>query len=269
MPLRDQLLTPIPGDDPGGVELRYEPLFDKIKEARRQDDDMPQGEWQTERKTADCKLTIKLATEALATKSKDLQVAAWLTEAKLHKEGFAGLRDSLDLLDGLVESTWDHLYPRIDDVDAEMRAAPLDWVASRLDLPLRSVPITRSGLDSIRYKESRFVPTEADAGNDEAKATTRTTAIADGKLTPEDFDRAFEGTPKAWYKSLIGDINATIDVLGRLDEHARDKFRDAAPSFRPLRETLEDIRRVSQQLLKRNLHFDPNPVAPKPHPRLP
>ena len=41
MALRDELLNPIAGENPGGVELRYDPLFDKIKEARRADIDAP------------------------------------------------------------------------------------------------------------------------------------------------------------------------------------------------------------------------------------
>ena len=68
MPLRDDLLNPIPGENPGGENLRYAPIYDKIKEARREDDDAPQGEWQRERKTADYALTVKLAGEAIATK---------------------------------------------------------------------------------------------------------------------------------------------------------------------------------------------------------
>jgi type VI secretion system protein ImpA len=86
MPLRDDLLNPIAGENPSGASLRYDPLFDKIKEARREDDDAPQGEWAHERKAADWKQVIKLAGEALATKSKDLQLAAWLTEATLRTE---------------------------------------------------------------------------------------------------------------------------------------------------------------------------------------
>ena len=92
MPLRDDLLNPIPGDSPSGTNLRYAPVYDKIKEARRQDDDAPQGEWQRERKVADYKQVIKLAGETLATQTKDLQLAAWLTEAFLHQEGFGGLQ---------------------------------------------------------------------------------------------------------------------------------------------------------------------------------
>ncbi len=50
MPLRSDIFDPIPGDNPGGENLRYAPIYDKIKEARRQDDDAPQGEWARERK---------------------------------------------------------------------------------------------------------------------------------------------------------------------------------------------------------------------------
>src|SRR5215467_15835667 len=100
MSLRDDLLKPIAGPNPGGVDLRYDPIYDKIKEARREDDDAPQGEWTTTRKVAEWPLVIKLAKDALTTKSKDLQIAAWLTEALIRREGFAGLNSALDLLTG-------------------------------------------------------------------------------------------------------------------------------------------------------------------------
>ncbi|HYD51214.1 MAG TPA: type VI secretion system ImpA family N-terminal domain-containing protein, partial [Gemmatimonadaceae bacterium] len=121
----ESLLAPLATPHPGGVELRYDPLYDRIKEARREDDGLAQGDWQTERKTADWPAVVRLATDALATKSKDLQIAAWLTEAKLRREGLAGLHQGLILLRELVDRFWDHLYPEIDEGDAELRAAPL------------------------------------------------------------------------------------------------------------------------------------------------
>jgi type VI secretion system protein ImpA len=39
MPLRDDLLNPIPGENLNGENLRQAPVFDRIKEARREDDD--------------------------------------------------------------------------------------------------------------------------------------------------------------------------------------------------------------------------------------
>src|SRR3954463_16144424 len=107
MPLRDDILNPVAGANPAGVDLRYDPLYDKIKEARREDDDAPQGEWTHARKQADWPQVIKLAGDALATKTKDLQLVAWLAEAALRKEGPGGLRDALGIARGLLEQFWD------------------------------------------------------------------------------------------------------------------------------------------------------------------
>ena len=95
MPLPNNLLSPIPGDNPSGEDLRYAPIYDQIKEARRQEEESVQGEWMHEVKKADYPLVIKFATEAIATKSKDLQIAAWLTDALLRIEGFAGVKQGL------------------------------------------------------------------------------------------------------------------------------------------------------------------------------
>ena len=133
MPLREDLLAPIPGDNPSGENLKYAPVYDKIKEARRQDDDANQGEWQRERKLADFVQVVKLAGDALATKSKDLQLAVWLTEAQLNRESFGGLCEGLKLIRGLLDNFWDTLYPELEDGDSELRATPLEWVGSRLD----------------------------------------------------------------------------------------------------------------------------------------
>ena len=259
MALRDELLVPIPGANPAGAELRYDPVYDKIKEARREDDDAPQGEWQTERKVADWPLVIKLTKDALSKKSKDLQLAVWLTEAMLRREGIAGLRSGLDLLDGMVEQYWDGLFPAIDDGDVEMRAAPLEWAGSRLDLSVRQAAANRSGHTFIQYNASRLIPTETEAAEDDSKNTARAAAIADGKLTPEEFDAGFAGTPKAWYKALAADIEASLQTLQQLDERSQERFGADSPSFTKLRGALEEVQRATATLLKRKLAIEPDP----------
>src|SRR5262249_28859445 len=124
-----------------------------------------------------------------------------------HREGFAGLQSGLDVLAGLVEQHWDHLFPEIEDGDAEMRAAPLDWVGLKLDLPVRLVAVDRSGHDSIEFKAARLVPTEAAALETEEKGRARAAAIENGKATPEDLDAGFNATPKPWFKALVADID--------------------------------------------------------------
>ena len=251
MPLRDDILSPIPGDNPSGENLRYAPIFDQIKEARRQEDDIPQGDWQVEVKKADWVLVAKLASEALATKSKDLQIAAWLTEAMLRREGYAGLQAGLGLLRGLIENFWDTLYPELEDGDAELRAAPLDWVGARLDQAIKNVPLTRGGLDWFKYKESRTVPSEEEAAANEARQQARATAVEEGKVTPEAFDADFDATPAASYEAWESQLAGCLEAAGALKAAVEEKFVDSVPSFSDLERTLEEVKNTVRILLVR------------------
>src|ERR1017187_9564821 len=251
MPLRNDLLNPIAGENPSGQNLRYAPVYDKIEEARREDDDAAQGDWKIERKVADWGFVVKTAGETLATKSKDVQLAAWLTEALLKTQGIGGLRDGLDLLKGLIDGFWDTLYPEIEDGDAEMRAAPLDWVGGRLDRGVKDSPLTRGGFSWFVYKESRKVPTEEEAGGSSAKAETRAAAVADGKLTPEEFDKSFDNSPKAYYVQLAADFDGAMESLQALDALCEEKFQEVAPSFGPLRQTLEEVKQAVRIFLQK------------------
>jgi type VI secretion system protein ImpA len=258
MPLRNDLLNPIAGENPSGQSLRYAPVYDKIKEARRQDDDAAQGDWKIERKVADWPFVIKTIGETLATKSKDLQLAAWLTEALLKTQGVGGLRDGLDLLKGLIEGFWDTLYPEIEDGDVEMRAAPLDWVGGRLDRAVKDAPLTRGGYSWFVYKESRKVPTEEEAGESSAKAEERAAASAEGKLTPEEFDKSFDSSPKAYYVQLAADFDSALESLQALDGLCEEKFQDVAPSFGPLRQTLEEVKQAVRIFLQKKREKEPD-----------
>ena len=264
MPLRDDLLNPIAGDNPAGVDLRYDPIYDKIKEARREDDDAPQGEWQHPRKLADWPLVIKLAGEALATRTKDLQLAVWLGEAMLRREGFGSFRATLDVTRGLIDRFWDHVYPVVEDGDAEMRAAPLEWLGLKLEVPVKSVPLNRAGHSYFQYAEARSIGTEQDADADAAKRARREEAIAARKPTIEEFEKAFAETPKVWVKQLASDVDATLASLQSLDDLSREKFGDAAPSFLKLRDVLQEEQRVVGQLLAKKLEQDPDPVQAAP-----
>jgi type VI secretion system protein ImpA len=263
MPLRDDLLNPIEGDNPSGANLRYAAVYDKIKEARRQDDDAPQGEWQRERKSADFKQVIKLAGDTLATKSKDLQLAAWLTEATLIQESFSGLRQGLDLLRGLIVNFWDTLYPEAEDGDLELRAAPLEWVGTRLEDLVRKTPITRGGLSFYKYKESRAVGTEEAAAQSEQKREARETAVAEGKVTVEDFDKDVASTPTAQYEAWVAALDGCLESIESLSALCEEKFPDYPPSFMPLRTAIEEVRHTTNQILQKRLDQEGRRPAPE------
>ena len=81
--------------------------------------------------------------EAIAKRGKDLQIAVWLVDAHMRKEGFVCLAPSFQFLHDLLEQYWDSLYPPIDeDGDMEVRAAPLVWFGAKLGEPLGFLPLS-------------------------------------------------------------------------------------------------------------------------------
>jgi type VI secretion system protein ImpA len=263
MPLREDILNPIAGDNPGGQSLRYAPVYDRIKEARREDDELAQGAWQHERKVADWVEVAKLCQDAIATQSKDLQLAVWLAEAQLKREGVRAFGEAVQLCQGLLDKFWDNLYPELDDGDAEQRAAPLDWLGSRLIVAVKSVPLCRDGYNFLQYKDSRTVTYEDQAQSKEQK-TAREKALKEGKLAPESFDKSFVETPKAFYAGLEKQCDATLASVAALDESAGQKFGDVAPGFGRLKEGLAEVRLVVHGLLQKKRETEPDPVEEVP-----
>jgi len=264
MPLFDDLLNPIEGPNPSGADLRYEEIYSKIKEARREEAVPPPGMTESDRKVADNPLVIKLATEALTKKTKDLWLAVWLTEAWVKQTGFSGLGEGLNLCHGLVEKFWDTLYPAIEDGDAEMRAAPLEFLGTRLEIPLKSVGLVAKqpyGLTDVQ--ESRKLGRETDAKTDDAKKA-RAAAIKQGKIPPEALDKCFEETPKAFYAKVEKDLDACLGSLAPLKESCDAKFGDVAPSLGPLESVLGEIRIVVHGFLQKKREKEPDPVQAAP-----
>jgi len=266
MPIREDILAPIAGENPSGVDLRYDTkllIFDKIKEARRQDDELAQGAWQSERKTANWPVALKLAQDTLAKTSKDLQLAAYLTEALLQTERFSGLRQGLDLTYRLLTEFWDTVYPQIEDGDRELRARPLAWIGSMLDLPIRSAPITSAGYSFIVYKESRTVGYEDQAKTDKERKA-RNAMIDGGKMAPEIFDKAFAETPKAFYLQAEKDLDACLEIIASLDTSCDEKFEDDSPGFGKVKTALTEVRHVVHTLLEKKREKEPDPVEVVP-----
>ncbi len=135
----DNLLAPFPGDDPAGASIRYDPVMSEIRVAREADNpSLPQGEWERPLKKSDWQLVARLCEQYLAERSKDLQLAAWLTEAWTHLHGLAGLRAGIRLVHELLQTYWEGVYPRQDeDGDYDARAATLVWMNETLPLTLR------------------------------------------------------------------------------------------------------------------------------------
>jgi type VI secretion system protein ImpA len=125
------LLAPV-AEDTAGDDLRadYTPrsLYYRLRDARAEAraaeraadaegglDTAPPPQW---------RVIADLAVQALE-RSKDLEIAAWYTEALLRSDGLAGLAAGFRLMAGLVETYWDTLYPRPDEEGLATRVAPV------------------------------------------------------------------------------------------------------------------------------------------------
>ncbi len=267
----DAILAPFPGDNPAGQDLRYSPVYEEIKEARRADDQLDYGDWQREIKTSDWDKALALALEALTQKTKDLQIAAWLAEALLKTEGLSGFAAGLKIVNGLLNDFWEHVYPEIEDGDLDFRVGPIEFLNDKLWLSLKEVPLTDGGATSaynwIQWQESRRVGYEKDTRNrygdvDDKKKAVRDELIAEGKLAAEDFDAAVGGSSRAFYEKLSQSLAECRHEFDMLDEVSTAKFGSNAPRLSELRKAFEDLEQFVSLTLKEKRKLEPDAEPP-------
>ncbi|MCU1293122.1 MAG: type secretion-associated protein ImpA family, partial [Bryobacterales bacterium] len=259
MPLREDLLEPVAGDNPSGPSLRYDRVYDQIKEARiEEDDSLPVGDWQRAAKKADFNLVIKLAGDVLATRSKDLQLLAWLTEAHIKREGITVLPPCLSLFLAVQEQFWETLHPEIEDGDSGLRAMPIEWMANRVSALLYHAPLTRAGHNFYQYKESRFIGYEADASHSDAKREAREAAVAEGKVTAEAFDAALAATPKSFYVDTENALTEATELLQRLAVFCDERYGVDGPSLSRLDQAIQELKRGVAALLQEKRKGEPD-----------
>jgi type VI secretion system protein ImpA len=248
------LLAPIPGDNPAGESLFYADTYDVIKEARRADDALEQGEWQRDIKTADWPAVIALTTEALATRSKDLQLASWLLEALVQQHYFAGLRDGLRLLQGLHAHFWEGLYPEVEDGDLEAREVVLECLNRVLPFAIRHTPVTQGeGYTWWHWQESRQVD-NLGRQNKEAQAAV----LAEGKITGEQFDKSVAAASRAYYETLLADVGESWEAYQQLAQVLDETFGRQAPSFLDIRKAIEECRTLLAGIVKQKRELEPD-----------
>jgi type VI secretion system protein ImpA len=263
------LLAPIPGDNPAGESQQYAGVYDEIREARRADDTLAKGEWEREPKLAEWPKVFDLATRALGTRTKDLQIAGWLTEALAYLHGFRGLRDGLKVVRGLQEQYWDRLYPEIDEGNLDGRANAMSAMDTRLEIPLKSVPLTKSGLgfdySFIQWEESTKFDIPDSLDNLDSEAIERLNALraeaeSANKTTGEVWRKAKDATPRAFYEETFTVLNECWDEFQALDKVMDEKFGNQTPGLGTLKKTLDSIRTLAEKVVKEKRILEPDPL---------
>jgi type VI secretion system protein ImpA len=230
----ETLLAPIAPDAPAGPSLRYDGIYDRIREARREEDpSLPQGVWKTAVKAADWGEVIALGTEALGA-SKDLMIAGWLLEAwtALHK--LRGLDVGLRLLAGLSERFWDTAHPAIEQDDPAARLAVFEWIDDKVSYRLRWVPITQpEGPNQTPYSLNDWDTRPGAA----SMATSQAQVMTSASLTPP-----------SHFAALHADFARASDALALLERTIAKQLAGAIVSFSKIKRTLGKIKTLLGRL---------------------
>ena len=239
------LLLPISEEKPCGADSREEGSFNSFyfqaKEERfsaraaerMSDNGDAQPHWQK---------VYDLCCNILSAQSKDTQVLCWLTEAALRLKGFEGLASTLHLTYILIEKYWDQIYPLPSEDGYEARLSSFyglngDEVEGALIFPLLNTPLAHSitvpSFTTWQYKAAK----DTERINNPQKKEEK---LSQATVTLDEINIAIRETSPDFFKSLWQNLTDCFEALDRLDKILTDKCGDQAPSFRQIRETLQE-----------------------------
>jgi type VI secretion system protein ImpA len=250
------LCSPLTANGGVGEYLRYEPIYDQIKEARREDEDgLSQGIWKTDLKRADWVLVESLCAKALEFQSKDLQVAGWLTESWIVMDRFKGLNRGISLVKDLVSIYWQNIYPQDDDGDLEGRVLLFDWMNEHFTNRLMFIPLTTTvvQLDKPHLHLADWIgalnfESLAKRSNDHAKVIAE--AETAGKITLGIFRKTLGATDVRYLQRIYGDCTNALQTLGELRTFLESRLGKQTPTFSRIKAALEDVTRLSKTTLE-------------------
>ena len=263
----DVLLSPISGDSPSGESMRYSGIYDEIKEARRADEDLNQGEWKTDLKVADFAKVVGLAVPALSTKTKDIQIGAWLTEALIKQHGFLGLRDGLKLLAGFQDAFWETLYPEIEDGDQEARANAITWLDTQSMMAIKGAPFTGvAGYSFLDWEDSAKFDFPEVIDNllpDEKERVSKLKAQAEKerRITGDLWRKEIGQTRRASVEATNYAVEECWQALADLNRVIEEKYeRNQMPGLSNLKKVLDEVHTQVKKLLEEKRREEPDEV---------
>jgi len=147
------LLIPLSQENPAGINLEYEQIYDDIRQARESDPDyLPQDEWTiAEPRRADWHKVYQLCSAALSEQSKDLQLGCWLTEALTHLKGIEGAESGFHFLSEFITHFWFQCWPPLDEDGLTFRYGKLIRLDRDISQALYTRPLVRQPESSLAH----------------------------------------------------------------------------------------------------------------------
>jgi type VI secretion system protein ImpA len=182
-------------------------------------------------------------------------IAAYLTEALMVRHGFAGLRDGLRVVCGLLQNCWDDLFPLPDNGDLEPRVAPVTLLmdadrGARLPNRMRDIPLLADpdGVERLSwsYWKSRYCPPKGAEESDSSYAERQ--AEAERRATR--FESALQAATLDQVQLLHDDLQALREAFIELNGVAEQRFGELAPGVSGFRTALEEITSLVRRLVR-------------------
>lgn len=230
-----------------GEDMTFSSEFDEIQEARRFDDpSLSQGEWITTVKEADWNAVIRRCRHLLETRSKDLRLAAWMTEARGKVGGLDGLTDGYELIATLCETFWQDIHPLPEeDGEQEARIGVLDWLVNQTSRLIMEIPLTKSikgTCSSIDRECARTTSRNIELNPDLADELTRSASV-----TMETFDAALKDTPATYFVEGVRSSERLKGAMKRLQQVLDVRLGEHSPAFSQTFDKLDELSHFFQR----------------------
>lgn len=250
------LLAPIAGEAPAGSDPREDTspqsLYYRLRDARAEaraaeramesetSDSAPPPQWGTVR---------ELTQEVLAERAKDLEIAAWLTEALLRSDGVKGLASGIRVMAGLVESFWEDLFPLPDEEGVATRVIPVAGLNGfegdgTLIAPLRRLALFSrpdGGVFQLwQYEQSTNLATIVD----EARQQQR---LAAGVVPFETVETEARFAGSEHFAILRQEAGMAAEAWRALEKALDERAGGEAPPMGRVRDLLQEIGAVAER----------------------
>jgi len=260
----DDLVQPIPGDSPAGVKLSAadREKLDSMRREHNPEDYEPSDPLHHEpRQVPNWASVVRDAERLLKTTSKDLNLAARLTEAWTRQHDVPGVLAGLTLLRRLCDEAWSRVHPNPEPSDAddvEMKLRDFRWLddpesaglkGARYPSTVRGVVLTRLGDVVISASTCRPVGTQPPTVSPEQlRAAASGMPAGEAGQTRQAVQECLEELEKL-LTILNDNVKADLVRLGVPEGEAQARANEYLPGFTETRKALEDCKLVAEQLV--------------------
>lgn len=252
----EALLAPIPGDAPQGPDIREDfsaaSPYNRLRDARSEARDAERGKDTGDADARDpgplWRTVRELAVATLAETTKDLEVAAWMTEAYVRSHGLSGLTAGALVMAGLAQRYWDAFFPLPDDYGVETRVAPVTGLNGRdgngsLIQPLHMTVLFNrpdgSPFAYYQYRQSEQLGT--------LDAERRQQRIEAGAIPFDDVEREARAAGGPHFAALLSNARAAHDAWQAMAAVIDEKAGADGPSTTAVRDLLGGIMDVARR----------------------